>query len=99
MNDTELDRWLDSWEAPAPPPSWRQELRARFPRAERRRFAGPLRGVLVIAVAVVTIVWAAIGMAQSGENASNFRLARIANALNRMYEDFVEAMEVSQTSS
>jgi hypothetical protein len=47
MNDTELDRLLNTWSAPAPPESMRQDLRARFPRAERTRFARPLRWALV----------------------------------------------------
>jgi hypothetical protein len=55
MNDTELDRLLDTWETPEPPPSLREGLRARFPQADRPRFARPLGWVLVIAVASVTL--------------------------------------------
>jgi hypothetical protein len=88
MNDTELDRLLDIWEAPSPPPSLREGLRARFPRAERRRFIRPLRWVLAIAVASATL---AIGMEESGENFWDFRVVRV---LNRLYEGFMEGFEV-----
>lgn len=47
MNDTELDRLLSTWESPAPPKSMRDRLRARFPRAERRGFARPLKWGLI----------------------------------------------------
>lgn len=87
MNDTELDRLLDTWEAPAPPLSLREGLRAGFPRAERRSFARPLRWVLVIAIASATL---AIGMEQSGQNSWNFGLVR---AFNRVYESVIEGFE------
>jgi hypothetical protein len=93
MNDTELDRLLDTWEAPAPPASLRKVLRARFPRAERRSFARPLRWALAIAVASVTL---AIGMEQSGANPWDFRIVR---CLNRLYEDFLDGLAARQASS
>jgi hypothetical protein len=93
MNDTELDRLLYAWEAPVPPPSLREGLRARFPRPEQRRFARPLRWVLVIAVASATL---AIGMEQSGENPWDFRLVRV---LNRLYEGAVEGFEAWRATS
>jgi hypothetical protein len=61
MTDVELDRLLDGWQAPVPPPSLRVGLRDRFPRAERRRFPHPLRWVLVAAVFATL----AVGMQQS----------------------------------
>ncbi|HEY2014134.1 MAG TPA: hypothetical protein VGH38_11580 [Bryobacteraceae bacterium] len=87
MNDNELDRLLDTWEAPAPPSSLRKGLRAQFPRPERRRFARPLGWVLVIAVASATL---AIGLEQSGENPGDFRIVRV---LNRLYENLMEGLE------
>jgi hypothetical protein len=92
MNDTELDLLLDTWEAPLPAPSLRAGLRARFPRPEPRRSTRPLRWVLAIAVASATL---AIGMEQSGTNPWDFRLVR---AVNRLYEDFVQALEAWRAS-
>ncbi len=92
MNETELDRLLDTWEAPAPPLSLREGLRARFPRVERRRFARPL-GWVVVAVASVTL---AIGLGQSGENPRDFQLARV---LNQLYGNFLQGLEAWQATS
>jgi hypothetical protein len=57
MNDTELDEILDTWSAPAPPPSLREHVRAGFAVARRRpgRFARSLRKSLM-AVATLGIV-------------------------------------------
>jgi len=93
MNDTELDRLLDTWETPEPPPSLREGLRERFPRAERPRFTRPLGWVLVIAVASVTL---AIGMGQSGENPWDFRIVRV---LNQLYQNFLEGLEAWQATT
>jgi len=90
MNDTDLDRLLDTWEAPAPPPSLREDVRGRFPRAEPRRFARPLGWVLVIVVASAAL---AIGMEQSEANPWDFQLVRV---LNRLYEGFMEGLEARQ---
>jgi len=87
MNDIELDQLLDAWETPAPPPSLRQGLRARFPRAERPRFARPLGWVLVSAIVSVAL---AIGMGQSGENPRDFKIVRV---VNQLYENFLEGLE------
>jgi hypothetical protein len=87
MKDTELDRLLDAWEAPAPPPSLREGLRGRVPPAERWRFARPLGWVLVIAVASAAL---AIGMEQSGANPWDSRLVRV---LNRLYKGFMGGVE------
>jgi hypothetical protein len=93
MNDTELNRLLDTWDAPAPPSSLREGLRARFPRAERRRFGRPLGWVLAITVASVTL---AIGMAQSEENPRDFRIVRV---LNQLYDHFLEGLEAWRATS
>lgn len=93
MNETELDRLLDTWTAPAPPSSLREGLRARFPRAERRRFARPLGWVLAVTVASITL---SIGMGQSGDNLRGFRLIRM---LNQLYENFQNGLEAWQSTS
>lgn len=64
MNDNELDRLLNAWEAPAPPELMRQRLRARFPRAERTQFAGPLKWALV----GLCSLGLTIAIAQTGES-------------------------------
>lgn len=58
MNDAELDRLLDMWQPPEPPPSLREGLLARFPRGERRQFVRPLRWVLAIAIASIALALA-----------------------------------------
>jgi len=93
MNDTELDRLLDAWEAPPPRPSLRENLRLRFPRAERRRFSSPLRWALVAAVASITL---AVGMGQSGRNPADNPLIGI---LNHMYEHVLFVMETWRAKS
>jgi hypothetical protein len=49
MNETELDALLDSWDAPAPPPSLRRGLVAALPAPRRGVFGVPLRWVLAVA--------------------------------------------------
>jgi hypothetical protein len=73
MNDTELDRLLDSWQAPAPPPSLRANVRARFPRAERRVIRRPLRWLLATGVAFAALT---VAMGQSGNSSAASRLAQ-----------------------
>ena len=90
MNDTELDQLLDTWETPAPPSSLREGLRARFPRAERRRVARPQGWVLAVASIML-----AIGVGQSGENGIDFRITHV---LNQMYEDLLEGLQVWQAT-
>ena len=87
MNDTELDGLLDSWEAPPPPRSLREGLRARFPRAERRRITRPLRWVLVAAAASVTL---AIGMEQTGASPWDFRIGQ---TFTGMYEHIMQMVD------
>jgi len=93
MNDSELDRLLDAWEAPAPPPSLREDLRARFPRGERRRFARPLRGALAIAAASAAL---AIALGQGGGDLSSFGPVRV---LNQVYENLLAGFEAWRASS
>jgi hypothetical protein len=93
MNDAELDRLLDTWKAPAPKSSLRAGLRDRFPRAERRQFHRPLRWVLAIALASAAV---AVGMQQSGGDASNFRLARL---VDHVYHGFIDGIEALQATA
>jgi hypothetical protein len=88
MNDTELNRLLDTWEAPGPPESLREGLQARFRRAGRRRFGRPARWALVAAAASFLL---AMGMQQSGANPEDFRLVRF---VNEFFESFREGIEV-----
>jgi len=88
MNDSELDEILNGWEAPAPPPSLRAGLRARFPRAERRRFGRPLRWLLMAAVASVAL---AVAMEQSGGSLSDSRVIQL---LGQIWDHVTEVIEV-----
>jgi len=92
MNDTELDQLLDSWQAPPPPRSLRDRLRARFPRAERRRFTHPLRWVLVAAAASVTL---AIGMEKTGASPWDFRVGQ---AFTGFYDHLVHLVDMHHAS-
>lgn len=74
MNDIELDRLLDSWRAPEPPAGLRSGLRARFPRAERRRIGRPLRWVAAVAVASVVL---AVGMAQTASDLAPYDILSV----------------------
>jgi len=96
MNDTELDRLLDTWEAPAPPPSLREGVRGRFPRAEPRRSARPLGWALVfVVVFVVASAALAIGMEQSDTNPWDFQLVGV---LNRFYQNVMVAFEAHRAT-
>ena len=92
MNDTELDRLLDAWKTPAPPPSLRAGVLAGFPRAEPRRFARPVGWALVIVVASATL---AIGMQHSEANPWDFHFVRV---LNRIYEGLMESFEARRAT-
>jgi hypothetical protein len=81
MKDTELDRLLNTWEAPTPPPSMRQRLRARFPRAERPGFGRPMKWALV----GLCSLGLTIAIAQTGESHGD----AVMGHLNRLYEGLV----------
>jgi len=87
MNDKELDQLLDCWEAPPSPRSLRDGLRARFPRAERRRIAHPLRWLLVAGAASVAL---AVGMEQTGASPWDFRIGQ---TFQGWYEAFKSGVE------
>jgi hypothetical protein len=90
MNDAELDRLLDMWQPPGPPPSLRESLLARFPRAERHQFARPLRWVLAIAIASIAL---ALAMAQTVADSPDFM---VLNALTRIYHHLLFGLETMQ---
>lgn len=83
MNDTELDRLLDAWDAPAPAQSLRDGLRARFPRAERIRFARPLRWGLVALPAFAAV---AMATAQSGRGHWDDVFGALYDRMNQMVD-------------
>ena len=83
MNDTDLDRLLEAWEAPAPPASLRAGLRERFPRAARRRIGAPLRWALVAVIAASATL--AVATDQSGSS-----LEYLLTPLRRLYFAVVE---------
>ncbi|MBZ5625510.1 MAG: hypothetical protein LAQ69_43465 [Acidobacteriia bacterium] len=61
MNEAELDRLLDTWKAPAPPPSLRRGLVAALPIQRCRVFGVPLRWVLAVAAAAICAALGAAG--------------------------------------
>jgi hypothetical protein len=93
MKDSELDRLLDSWQAPTPPRSLKDGLQKRLPLLPARSFTRPLRWAMLIAVGSVTL---AIGMEQSGGNALNSRLVRV---VNQVYENLLAGFEAWRASS
>ena len=84
MNDQEMDRLLDAWQAPEPAPSLRDGLSARFPRAERIGFVRPLKWALAALVVCIALTAAlTVGEAQSSDGPSDFAVVRV---LYRAYE-------------
>ena len=81
MNDNELDRLLNTWQAPAPPESMRQRLRARFPKTERIRFARTLKWALV----GLCSLGLTIAVAQTGEGHGDV----VVRHLTHVYEGLV----------
>lgn len=92
MNDTELDRLLDTWKAPAPPRTLRAGLKDRFPRTGRSRVWHPLRWALVVAVASATL---AVGTGQRSGNPIGWVFQR----LHGWYEAFMFGVEAQQAST
>jgi hypothetical protein len=92
MNEHELDQLLDSWEAPAPRPSLRERVRARFPRAERRSIVRPLGWALAIAGLSAAL---AVGMEQTGASPWNFQLGQL---LEQLHNHLMEAVEVHRAA-
>ncbi len=92
MNDTDLNRLLDTWQSPTPPRSLRIGLQARFPRAERQRFGWPPRWVLV---AITALVLLTIGIQRSAANPGDFQLPRF---LNHIYESLLQGFEIHRAT-
>lgn len=90
MNDTELDRLLDTWEAPAPPESMRQRLRARFPQAERIGFPRPLKWVL----AGLCTLGLTIAIAQTGEGHGDV----VMHVVDHVYTVFIFTVDSHRAS-
>ena len=82
MTDAELDRILNAWEAPPPPPGLRQALHTRLT-WPRRRFFRPLRWALAIAAASFTLV---IATEQPAANP-------LVSAVNRFWENVLQSFE------
>jgi hypothetical protein len=90
MNDIELDRLLDTWTVPPPPPTLRESLRTQFPRAERRKWRRPLTWTLVLAGASILLSMVAVGMEQ---NACRLTDNHIFRMVNRLYENYLRSVE------
>jgi hypothetical protein len=93
MNDAELDRLLDTWKVPPPPASLRAGLKARFPRAEPRRFARPLRWILVLVTASATL---AVGFEKRTSDLWDSGLVRV---LSQLSEGVIESFAVWRASA
>ena len=90
MNDIELDRLLDAWQPPAPPPSLRAGLRRRFPHPARSRFGRTLRWGLAIAIASATL---AVATDQAGSSGS-----LLAVYARRIYHTIMLNLELREAS-
>ena len=96
MNDTELDRLLDRWEAPAPSKALRESIRARLPQSDARRVRFPLRWVLAVAVVSGTL---AIATGQGGDTSVEgfgAHLMRLHNMFYRWMHPSYGALELRQ---
>ena len=100
MNDAELNRLLDSWEAPAPGPEVRERIGAATVRerysAPRVRRTTPLRSrlrwVFVTAIAFAAL---AVAMGQGSDSSAGSRLAQAAAALWEHLADGFQAHRVA----
>ncbi len=98
MNDTELDRLLDLWEAPASPHSLREDLRARFPSAESLGFVRSLRwafATIAASVALAIALAGAVAVALSNDTLADLPVIR---SLNELYQNFVEARQAARAN-
>jgi hypothetical protein len=85
MNDNELDRLLDLWEAPPPRPSLRHGLSARFPQAERLGFVRPLRWALASVLATVVLAIALAGALAVAQSSDGLSESPVAHILHHLY--------------
>ena len=93
MNDTDLDKLLDTWRAPVPGPSLREGIRARFPHIERRQFARPLRWALLIAFGTIAL---AVALAQSNENRWDLPVVRF---VTDIYDEFMQSQDARRSAA
>ncbi len=93
MNDSELDRLLDAWQAPAPPARLRREIRERFPHAERRGIRHRARWLLAIAAATAAL---AVGMEQSGGALADSSVVRL---LGDFCDHIMQALEAHRMAA
>lgn len=96
MNETELDRLLDLWDAPSPPRSLRDGVMERFPRAERLGFVRPLRwafATIAVSLALAIVLAGAVAAAQSNDTLADLPIIR---SLNVMYQNFIEARQAAR---
>jgi hypothetical protein len=93
MNDMELDRMLDQWQAPAPTRGMREKLRARFPRAERRVARRPWR---LLAAAALAFAALAVAMGQSGGSPAG---SRIAQAFMELWDHLGNVIEMHRVAA
>lgn len=99
MNDRDLDRLLDLWEAPLPKRSLRDGLRSRFPRTERPGLSGPLRwaaAILLASVALAVALAGAVAIAQSSDSLADLPVVR---TLNDLYQNFLQARQTGRAAS
>jgi hypothetical protein len=92
MNDSELDRLLNAWEAPAPP----RGLRERLTESRQQRTAplrSRLRWLLAMGVAFAALT---VAMGQSGDSWADSRLAQ---AVMAFYEHIVDGIEAHRVTA
>jgi hypothetical protein len=102
LNDTELDRLLDTWDAPAPPRGLRERVRAAFPNAERRGFSG--RFWLTMGAAAALCATLAVGMERVADAPGDGLLMPVYDVFSHIVESvhayhtktIVERIRVSQ---
>jgi hypothetical protein len=92
MNDTELDKILDTWQAPEAPRTLRHGVQAAFPKQPARRFGRPLRWVLAIGLASGVL---ALGMQAPADGGSwGFSLQGFHTHLQMFFDNVHRALGI-----
>jgi hypothetical protein len=99
MNDTELDRLLNTWEAAAPRHSLRDGLRERFPRRERLGFVRPLRWAAAIMVVFAAFAIVTMAVGEAAQNSDVYADSPILRALAYLYENFSQGREARRVET
>ena len=99
MNESELDRLLDLWEAPPPRQSLRDGLRARFPYRERIGFVRPLRWAAAIPLVCAALAVVTMAVGEAAQSSDRYADSPIVRFLNHVYESFLEGREVRRVES